>query len=59
MKGGGEEGRDGEKVRTSGHAANEPDADPARNPAQQAIPRARNLVDPVQVIARGYPLAWT
>ena len=48
----------GVKLRTGGHAANEPDTDPARDPAQETIPRTWNLVDPVQVIARGYPLAW-
>ena len=58
MKGRGEEGRDGEKARTGGHAANEPDADPARDPAQQAAPRAWNLTDLLQVVEEGDSLPW-
>lgn len=42
-----------EQIRTGGHAADDPDPDAARDAAQQAVARARYLVDVREVIAHG------
>lgn len=43
---------------TCGHPSNDTNPRPARNAAQETIPRTRYLTDPLQIIPQGYSLPY-